>query len=215
MAGESGAGGAAYQDRGCPEEVAEGIVEEVDEGGGIKVCVAHQLVGKERLARATAEEAAHLPIAHVHLMRDFLWAQWGEGQGTQQPPPGCPPAGGSGAGGGWRSALGVTWIRRLMELMSGRSLLPLSKCLEWERPSWGLTRRGPHRRLHPPSPLPAPSPLTGTTPPGRGPGSAAPQTALQGQRGRISVGQRPPLPGTTDTVGGGTSHQGQFCHRAR
>lgn len=31
--------------------------------------------------------------------------------------------------------LGVTWIRRLMELMSGRSLLPLSKCLEWNRPS--------------------------------------------------------------------------------
>ncbi|RLV83757.1 hypothetical protein DV515_00016332 [Chloebia gouldiae] len=37
--------------------------------------------------------------------------------------------------GGRHSALGVTWIRRLMELMSGRSLLPLSKCLERSRPS--------------------------------------------------------------------------------
>lgn len=47
------------------------------------------------------------------------------------------------------SALGVTWIRRLMELMSGRSLLPLSKCLEWNRPGEGLTWRVPHRCSHP------------------------------------------------------------------
>lgn len=75
--------GAAYQDRGSPEEVAEGVIEEVDEGGSVEVCVAHQLVGKECLTRATAEQAAHLPIAHVHLMRDFLWVQQ-DGQDTQQ-----------------------------------------------------------------------------------------------------------------------------------
>lgn len=80
--------GAAYQDGGRPEEVAEGIVEEVDEGGGIEVRVAHQLVGEEGLARAAAEEAAHLPVAHVHLVRDFLRARQ-DGQGTQCPVLGC------------------------------------------------------------------------------------------------------------------------------
>lgn len=53
-------------------------------------------------------------------------------------------------------APGITWIRRLMELISGRSLLPLSKCLEWERPGWGLTWRVPHGCLHHPPPAPCP-----------------------------------------------------------
>lgn len=85
-----------YQDGGCPEEVTEGVVEEVEEGGGVEVRVAHQLAGKQRLARAAAEEAAHLPVAHIHLVCDFLWAQRG-GQGTDTP---C--VGGS-VGGGRRS----------------------------------------------------------------------------------------------------------------
>ena len=88
---------------------------------------------------------------------------------------------------------GITWIRRLMELMSGRSLLPLSKCLQWERPSWGLAWRVPHGCLHPPRWChpPTPCPLTGTALPRKGPGSAALQTALQGQRGQLSAGNVP------------------------
>lgn len=137
--------GAAYQDGGCPEEVAEGIVEEVDEGGGVEVRVAHQLVGEEGLARAAAEEAAHLPVAHVHLVRDFLRARQ-DGQGTRCRGAGCGGTTGDGS-------LGVTWIRRLMELMSGRSLLPLSKCLQWEPSSErGLTAHPRVLHVSPPGP---------------------------------------------------------------
>lgn len=54
------------------EEVAERVVEQVDEGGRIEVSIAHHLTGKERLPGATAEEASHHPIAHVHVMSYFL-----------------------------------------------------------------------------------------------------------------------------------------------
>lgn len=61
-----------YQSRWGPENVAERIIEEVHEGGGIEVCVAHQLIGEECLTGATVEEASHLPVTHVHLVGDFL-----------------------------------------------------------------------------------------------------------------------------------------------
>lgn len=40
----------AHQHMGGPEEVAEGVVEEVDEGGSVEVGVAHHLRGEERLS---------------------------------------------------------------------------------------------------------------------------------------------------------------------
>lgn len=60
---------------GSSEEVAEGVVEEVDEGGCIEISVAHHLAGKKGLPRAAAEEAPHHPIAHVHVVGHFLQAK--------------------------------------------------------------------------------------------------------------------------------------------
>lgn len=66
---------ATHQDVGGSEEVAEGVVKEVDEGGCIEVSVAHHLAGKQCLPGATAEEASHHPVAHVHVMGHFLQAK--------------------------------------------------------------------------------------------------------------------------------------------
>ena len=55
-----------------PEQVAEGVVEQVDEGRGVQVRVAHHLGGKQGLPRAAAEQTAHHAVAHVHVMGDFL-----------------------------------------------------------------------------------------------------------------------------------------------
>lgn len=63
---------ATHQNVGGSEEVAEGVVEEVDEGGCIEVSIAHHLAGKQRLPRAAAEEAPHHPVAHIHVVRHFL-----------------------------------------------------------------------------------------------------------------------------------------------
>lgn len=74
---------ATHQDVGGSEEVAEGVVEEIDEGGCIEISVAHHLAGKQGLPRAAAEEAPHHPIAHVHVMGHFL-----EAKGRLDPWPG-------------------------------------------------------------------------------------------------------------------------------
>lgn len=55
-----------------PEQVAEGVVEEVDEGGGVQVGVAHHLGGKQRLSGPAAEQAPRHAVAHVHVMRHLL-----------------------------------------------------------------------------------------------------------------------------------------------
>lgn len=60
---------------GGSEEVAEGVVEEVYEGGCIEISIAHHLAGKQGLPRAAAEEAPHHPVAHVHVMGHFLQAK--------------------------------------------------------------------------------------------------------------------------------------------
>lgn len=57
---------------GSSEEVAEWVVQQVDEGGGVEVGVAHHLAGEERLPGAAPEQAAHHPVAHVHVMSHFL-----------------------------------------------------------------------------------------------------------------------------------------------
>lgn len=66
---------ATHQDVRGSEEVAEGVVEEVDEGGRVEVGVAHHLAGKQRLPGAAAEQAAHHPVAHVHVVGHFLRAK--------------------------------------------------------------------------------------------------------------------------------------------
>lgn len=60
---------------GSSEEVAEWIVQQADEGRCVEVSVPHHLTGKELLPGATAEQASHHPIAHVHVMSHFLRKQ--------------------------------------------------------------------------------------------------------------------------------------------
>lgn len=55
------------------EEVAEGIVQEVDEGSSVQVSIAHHLRGKQSLSGARPEQTTHHTIAHVHVMGHFLW----------------------------------------------------------------------------------------------------------------------------------------------
>lgn len=54
------------------EEIAERVVEQVDEGGCVQVGVTHHLGGKQRLSGATAEKATHHAVAHVHVVCHFL-----------------------------------------------------------------------------------------------------------------------------------------------
>lgn len=60
------------------EEVAEGVVKQVDEGGCVQISIAHHLRGKQGLSGAAAEKATHHAIAHVHVMCHFLKRQEGE-----------------------------------------------------------------------------------------------------------------------------------------
>lgn len=83
---------ATHQDVGGSEEVAEGVVEEIDEGGCIEISVAHHLAGKQGLPRAAAEEAPHHPIAHVHVVGHFL-----EAKGRLDPWPGMQQRGAAAA----------------------------------------------------------------------------------------------------------------------
>lgn len=62
----------AHQHVRGSKQVAEWVVQQVDEGGGIQVSVAHHLGGKEGLSGSTAEQTPHHAVAHVHVMGDFL-----------------------------------------------------------------------------------------------------------------------------------------------
>jgi len=57
---------------GSSKEVAEGIVEQVDERCCIEIGISHHLTGKQGLPGATAKQASHHPVAHVHVMSHFL-----------------------------------------------------------------------------------------------------------------------------------------------
>lgn len=61
-----------HQYMSSSEQVAERVVEQVNEGGCIQVGVTHHLGGKQSLSGATAEKASHHAIAHVHVMCHFL-----------------------------------------------------------------------------------------------------------------------------------------------
>lgn len=62
----------AHQHVCCSEQVAERVVQQVDEGGSVQVSVAHHLGGKQSLARPAAKQTSHHAVAHVHVMGDFL-----------------------------------------------------------------------------------------------------------------------------------------------
>lgn len=59
------------------EQIAEGVVEQVDEGGSVQVSVTHHLGGKQSLSGSTAKQTSCHAIAHVHVMGHFL-------EGTQR-----------------------------------------------------------------------------------------------------------------------------------
>lgn len=54
------------------EQIAEGVVEQVDEGGSIQVSIAHHLGGKQSLPGSAPKETSHHAITHVHVMSHFL-----------------------------------------------------------------------------------------------------------------------------------------------
>ncbi len=64
-----------HQHVSSSEQVAEGVVEQVDEWGSIQVSVTHHLRRKQSLPRAAAEQTSHHPVAHVHVMSHFLMTQ--------------------------------------------------------------------------------------------------------------------------------------------
>ena len=57
---------------GSSEEVAERVIQQVDERCCVEISIAHHLTGKEGLPGATAEQAPHHPVAHVHVVSYFL-----------------------------------------------------------------------------------------------------------------------------------------------
>lgn len=61
-----------HQDVCGSEQVAERVVEQVDEGGGVQVGVTHHLRGKQRLSRSTTKQTSHHAIAHIHVMGHLL-----------------------------------------------------------------------------------------------------------------------------------------------
>lgn len=61
-----------HQDRWGSEQVTEGVVEQVDAGGRVQVCVTHELAGKQSLSGATPQQAAHLPIGQIHPIGHHL-----------------------------------------------------------------------------------------------------------------------------------------------
>ena len=72
MSGRASSEVGTHQHVGGSEQVAEGVVEHVDEGRGVQVGVAHHLRGEQRLPRAAAEQASHHAVAHVHVVGHFL-----------------------------------------------------------------------------------------------------------------------------------------------
>jgi len=65
----------SHQNMGGSEQVAEGVVEQVDERGSIQISITHHLRSKQCLPRATAKQASHHPVAHVHVMSNSLMSQ--------------------------------------------------------------------------------------------------------------------------------------------
>lgn len=63
------------QDWGSHEEIIEGVVQQVEAGGGVEVCISHQLAGEQRLSGAAAQEAARLSIGHVQSVGQHLQTQ--------------------------------------------------------------------------------------------------------------------------------------------
>ena len=55
-----------------PEHVAEGVVQEIENGSCVEVGVSDDLGGEEGLAGAGAEERAEEAVGHVHLVDDLL-----------------------------------------------------------------------------------------------------------------------------------------------
>lgn len=64
-----------HQDMGSSEEVAEWVIQQIDERCCIEISITHHLTGKEGLPGATAKQASHHPIAHIHIMSYFLKEQ--------------------------------------------------------------------------------------------------------------------------------------------
>lgn len=64
------------------EEVAEWVVQQVDEGGCVQVGITHHLRGEQGLSGATAEKATHHAVAHVHVVCHFLH---GKGETRRHP----------------------------------------------------------------------------------------------------------------------------------
>lgn len=57
---------------GSSEEVAEWVIQQIDERCCIEIGIPHHLAGEEGLPGATAKQASHHPVAHVHVVSYFL-----------------------------------------------------------------------------------------------------------------------------------------------
>lgn len=70
-------------------------MQQVEAGGRVQVCVTHQLAGEQRLPGATAQEAAHLTVGHVHPVGQQLRTKTESTSGTPKypkPPPRSSPS---------------------------------------------------------------------------------------------------------------------------
>lgn len=113
------------QDWRSHEEVIKGVVQQADTGGGVKICITHELAGKQGLPGATAQEASHLSVWHIHPVGQHLPTQttasakqhWHRSVTRKRTTEDVP-------------LLYVTFIRVRMALMSGHSWLLLSMCLQ-------------------------------------------------------------------------------------
>lgn len=63
------------QDWGSHEEVIKGVVQQVEAGGRVEICITHQLAGEQSLSGAAAQEAPHLAVGHVHSVGQHLPTQ--------------------------------------------------------------------------------------------------------------------------------------------
>lgn len=77
------AGGATDQDWGSHEQVIDGVVQQVEEGGRVQIGVTHHLAGEQRLPGGAAQEAAHLAVGDVHPVGQHL--QTGAGAASAEP----------------------------------------------------------------------------------------------------------------------------------
>lgn len=63
------------QDWGSHEEVIKGVVQQVEAGGRVEICITHQLACEQRLSGAAAQEASHLAVGLVHSVGQYLPTQ--------------------------------------------------------------------------------------------------------------------------------------------